>query len=124
MTRQIFLNTLLVAFLATVFTSFNNAAFAGNSAIQNKEQSSFETGSSQEELPIKPVSMPGAIGLKPPVHKMQLPVMEELPKLHRFHKERVKKLKKHHKKCWISAKLLLVVCHVALLVCAFMHATH
>lgn len=124
MTRQIFLNILLVAFFATAFTSFNSHAFAGNSAIQNREDLSFISASAQEGSPVEPVSMPGSLGLKPPVHKMQLPVTEELPKVHRFHRERVKKLKKHHKKCWVSAKLLLLVCHVALLVCAFMHATH
>lgn len=124
MTRQIFLNILLVAFFATVFTSFNNPAFAGHSTNQDREEISFDAGSSQDEAPVKPVSVPGGSGLKPPVHKMQLPVMEELPKVHRFHKERVKKLKKHHRKCWVSAKLLLVVCHVALLICAFMHVTH
>jgi hypothetical protein len=124
MTRQIFLNILLVAFFATAFTSSDNTALAGKSAIQKKEKASFDASPAQEELPAKPIGKPGSIGMKPPVHKMHLPVMEELPKVHRFHKERVKKLKKHHKKCWISAKLLLVVCHVALLVCAFMHATH
>jgi hypothetical protein len=124
MTRQIFLNILLAVFFITVFTSFSNSTLAGKSAIQNREKISFEAGPLQEGSPVKPANIPGHIGLKPPAHKMQLPVMEELPKVHRFHKERVKKLKKHQHKCWISVKFLLIVCHVALLICAFMHATH
>lgn len=122
MTRQTFLNILLAAFLMVSFTSFNNPAFAANN--NHQEVVSSDVPEQQKEMPENPVGKPGASGLKPPVHKMHLPVMEELPKVHRFHKERVKKLKKHQFKCWVSAKLLLVVCHIALLVCAFMHATH
>ena len=52
------------------------------------------------------------------------PSLEELPHIHHFHKERVKKIKKHHNKFWIIAKLILVLCHVGLLILGFIHATH
>ena len=56
--------------------------------------------------------------------KHHLSKIEELGKIHRFHKERVRKAKKHSGKYWLAIKILLVCCHVALLIHAFMHLTH
>ncbi|HMU46159.1 MAG TPA: hypothetical protein PKC72_07325 [Chitinophagaceae bacterium] len=61
---------------------------------------------------------------KAPHGKMQAPHSEELPHIHKFHKERVKKIKRHHGKFWILSKLILVLCHLSILVIAFLHATH
>ncbi len=54
----------------------------------------------------------------------QTPTMDETPHIHHFHKERVKKIKKHHSKFWFISKLILILCHISLLVIAFLHATH
>ena len=118
MTRQIFLKLMLIMI---VFT-FSNNGRATQTGSHNRKTISFIEASPITDAPVLPIS-PGP-GLKPPVHKMQTPVMEELAKIHRFHKERVKRIKKHRTKWWISAKLLLIICHVMLLICAFMHATH
>lgn len=56
-----------------------------------------------------------------PVKKSHTMKTEELAHIHHFHKERVKKLKRHHKKFWILSKTLLILCHLLLLVCAFQH---
>ena len=40
-----------------------------------------------------------------------------------FHKERVKKVKRHHKKVWTISMLILVLCHISILVMAYMHVT-
>jgi len=59
-----------------------------------------------------------------PVKKPQMQKTEELAHIHEFHKERVKKLKRHHKKFWILSKILLLISHLLLLVCAYMHLVH
>lgn len=46
---------------------------------------------------------------------------DELPGIHHFHKERISKVKRHHKKFWILSKLLLILCHLALLILAYVH---
>ena len=62
----------------------------------------------------------------PPVHpeeKGHTPKLDELPHIHHFHKERVKKVKRHHKKVWTISMLILVLCHISILIMAFMHVT-
>lgn len=76
------------------------------------------TGSAKQLPPI-----PSA-GHKVPQHKSSVPQMEELPHIHKFHKERVKKVKKHHSKLWVISQLILILCHISMLVIAFLHATH
>jgi len=61
---------------------------------------------------------------KAPHGKTHVPHMEELPHIHRFHKERVKKIKKHHGKYWIVSQVIIVLCHLSILVIGFLHATH
>jgi hypothetical protein len=58
------------------------------------------------------------------LEKHQKPVTEELAHIHHFHKERVKKIKRHHKKYWALSKLILILCHLALLVIAYLHLSH
>ena len=85
-----------------------------------------EVSTVEQSTPVKhlPVKLPGLMGTKPPHHKMHVPVMEELAKVHRFHKGRVKKARRYGSHFWVSLKLLLVICHIALLVCAYLHVTH
>ena len=62
----------------------------------------------------------------PPVHpeeKAHAPKIDELPHIHHFHKERVKKVKRHHKKVWSISMLILVLCHISILIMAYMHVT-
>ena len=42
---------------------------------------------------------------KVPHGKTHAPHMEELPHIHKFHKERVKKIKKHHSKYWLLSQV-------------------
>ena len=56
--------------------------------------------------------------------KLNSPQMDELAHMHKFHKERVKKIKKHHDKFWLLSKLILILCHLSILVIAYLHATH
>ncbi len=61
---------------------------------------------------------------KVPHGKAHVPHMEELPHIHKFHKERVKKIKKHHSKYWLLSQVLLALCHLSILVIGYLHATH
>jgi hypothetical protein len=56
--------------------------------------------------------------------KASTPQMDEVAHIHKFHKERVKKMKKHHSKYWFLSKLILVLCHLSILVIAYLHITH
>lgn len=49
---------------------------------------------------------------------------EELPHIHKFHKERVRKIGRHHPKCWFLSKVLLFVCHLLVLYLAYEHLSH
>ena len=51
------------------------------------------------------------------------PQMEELPHIHRYHRERVKK-RVHHGKLWFFARVLVVICHLSLLWIGYLHLTH
>ena len=56
--------------------------------------------------------------------KIHAPQMDEVAHIHKFHKERVKKVKKHHGKLWLLSQIILFICHVSVLVIAFLHVTH
>ncbi len=61
---------------------------------------------------------------KAPHGKTHTPHSEELPHIHKFHKERVKKIKKHHGKCWFLSQVILFLCHAAILYMSYLHAAH
>jgi len=61
---------------------------------------------------------------KAPHGKTNAPHMEELPHIHKYHRERVKKIKKHHTKLWILSQALVVICNLSILVIAYLHLTH
>ena len=72
-----------------------------------------------KKMPVFPAPKPEA-----PHGKAHAPVMEELPHIHHYHKERVKKIKKHHTKCWIVSQVIVIVCQLSLLVIAYLHVIH
>lgn len=92
-------------------------------AIQAKGNSSEQPVNAKE-----PIATPKNRGMAAhedsPFEKKHKPATEELAHIHHFHKERVKKIKQHHKKYWALSKLLLILCHLALLVIAYQHFTH
>ncbi len=75
-----------------------------------------ETG---KKAPVFPEPYP-----KVPHGKAHIPHIEELPHIHKFHKERMKKIKKHHGKYWLLSQVLLALCHLSILVIGYLHATH
>ena len=99
-----------------------SSAVTVNDSKETDNKTSSAPVSSAKTIPLLPTAK-----TVPPVHpeeKGHTPKLEELPHIHHFHKERVKKIKRHHKKCWTLSMLLLVLCHIALLAMAYMHVTH
>ena len=89
----------------------NEVSETGKSAADN------ETGKNNPVFPASKAELPHGA-------KATAPHMEELPHIHRFHKERVKKIKQHHTKFWLLSKVLVVLCHISILVIAYLHAIH
>ena len=78
-----------------------------------------ESKTTDPAFPAVPVTKAEEHSKKPHILKT-----DELAHIHHFHKERVKKLKRHHKKYWVLSKLLLILSHIVLLICAYLHLTH
>jgi hypothetical protein len=120
--------TLSSIIVLMIFSLTSSIAFAGGHTAkaqsatgQNevKSQPASDHPTADNKMPVFPAPLP-----KVPHGKVQAPHMEELPHVHKFHKERVKKIKKHHSKFWLLSKIILVLCHLSILVIAFLHAIH
>ena len=124
MTRFILLSSFFLAIFS--FASFTVSAGNKKSSTvtvsNTKEKASenkSEPVSTSKTVPIVPVT-----NTVPPLHpeeKGHNPKIDELPHIHHFHKERVKKVKRHHKKIWTISMLLLVLCQISILIMAYMH---
>lgn len=122
MTRQITLKiTLLISFFLLCQQTFNAANKSRSEVKINYMQILSAIGTHTPDIPPIDLTNP-ANKLNPPKHHLSR--IDELGKVHRFHKNRVKKAKKHGEKFWFMIKLVLVACHIALLIHAFMHLTH
>lgn len=121
MTRY-FISSLLFLVIAGCITS---KAFAGNTQKMeqgNPVKESKATGMYQS-MAGKTAGLPGTHP-ETPHGKTQAPHMEEVPHIHKFHKERLKKTRQHHSRYWLLSKLVLALCHLSILVIGYLHATH
>ena len=104
----------------TVFTGDHKAK--AKSETYSKEvntQATSDYPATDKPMPVFPSPKPTV-----PHGKANVPHMEELPHIHHFHKERVKKIKQHHTKFWMLSKVLVILCHISILVIAYLHAIH
>lgn len=121
--------TLSSLIFTIVFSVATTTAVAnGNQVKTSTEQSSKEvknTTSTEHSDDAKkvPVSTSDSHS-KAPHGKSSVPHFEELPHIHKYHKERVKKVKKHHSKLWFLGQVLVVLCNISILIIGFLHATH
>ncbi len=93
-------------------TSSNKQNTADNkNASDNHGKSSAASSNAKAHLPVEK-------------HHSHVPTMDETPHIHHYHKERVKKNKKHHTKIWYLSMFLIAVCQVSLLIIAYLHVTH
>ncbi len=111
-----------------IFTSIAKLSFSSNSntkttvlqgVVAGQTTQSNEGDMTNKNMPFFPAPESGSNH-----QKSHSPQMDELAHIHKFHKERVKKIRKHHDKCWLLTKILLVICHVSILVIAFLHIIH
>jgi hypothetical protein len=84
-----------------------------------------------QSMPARPISGMPAEGLpaskETPVEHgkgSHPPAIDETPHIHHFHKHRVKKLIRHHGKCWFISQALVIICQLVLLYMAYMHVVH
>jgi hypothetical protein len=108
----------LAIFLISSFNSIAGSFSSSSSVAKTKKTIIINAKSAMNDLPkpVEPVSKP-----EEPAKKPHLLKTEELAHIHHFHKERVKKLKYHHKKFWMLSKIILILCHLGLLICAYLH---
>jgi hypothetical protein len=117
-----------ISFLALCFLIPETAKTAGHNGLAatenvhgvSEENKTSADTDSEKNIPLFPASK----GELPHGAKATAPHMEELPHIHRFHKERVKKIKQHHTRFWMLSKALVILCHISILVIGYLHAIH
>ena len=126
MTRFFLISSFFLAMVLT--TSFKTSASNSKSSVakthSNKKVKSKENSTSfpiSKTTPKIPVTK--TVPVEPAEEKAHSTKTEELPHIHHFHKERVKKVKRHHKKIWTISMLILVLCHISILIMAYLHVT-
>ncbi len=122
MTHKIIICILL---LVTV-SSVNNLASAGPNKVA-KSSTDMHINSAQSQNQSPHGKMPVSAAHQNESHhgkSANVPHMEELPHIHRYHRERVKKLKAHHTRFWFLSQALVVICQLTLLWIAYLHLTH
>ena len=111
--------------LTTGYILFSLTAFAGNTSEKVNHETHKTTGAEKHaDHSSAAKSSAQDAHAKAPHSKAQAPHSEELPHIHRFHKDRVKKMKKHHGKYWLLSKVLLALCHLSILVISYLHVIH
>lgn len=124
MTRYFIFTGLLLTLILTIPTT-SAAGLHSNTAVKTTEETNKATTTSNESAakmsPFSHTAKPIYPGEKAHTN---VPTMDELAHIHHFHKERLKKIKRHHKKCWTLSQLLLLFCHAAVLIISYLHVTH
>lgn len=125
MTQAIIFRTII---FISLFFLFSGTANAFSSKSESEKKSIDISAISTDIKHTKPGAAPGMnipdANMKAGSHKTHLAKIDELGKIHRFHRERVKKAKKYHGKMWFFAIAVVVCCHIALLIHAFLHLSH
>ena len=126
MTRFFLISSFFLAMVLT--TSFKASANNSKSSVVKKHiNKRIKTKETSTSFPVSKTTpkmpAPKTVPVEPVEEKGHSSRTEELPHIHHFHKERVKKNKRHHKKIWTISMLILVLCHISILIMAFMHVT-
>lgn len=121
--RQYFIQTVLL--LAFVIASANNS-FASASNANNVNTSEQASKAAKQDVSAKASHSPVSAKSHMPVEKSHsnVPTWDELAHIHHFHQDRLKKIKRHFRKSVFLSKLLLFICHAAVLYISFLHLTH
>lgn len=121
--RQYFIQTALI--LAIIFASTTNSSATSDNT-GNANSSEQTSKGVDHDMPVKSGQMPVSAKSHLPVEKShsQVPTWDELAHIHHFHHDRLKKIKRHFKKSVFLSRLLLFICHAAVLYISFLHLTH
>lgn len=121
--RQYFIQTVLL--LAFVIACANNS-FASASNANNVNTSEQASKTAKQDVSAKASHSPVSAKSHMPVEKSHsnVPTWDELAHIHHFHQDRLKKIKRHFRKSVFLSKLLLFICHAAVLYISFLHLTH
>ncbi len=121
--RHFFTTTALI--LAVVFAS-STQSFAGTQHNSNAITEQTSNSIIENEVPVKANHLPIGEKTHIPIEKdhTHIPTWDELAHIHHFHHNRLKKIKRHFKKSVFLSKLLLFLCHAAVLYISFLHLTH
>jgi hypothetical protein len=126
MTRFFFISIFFLAMIS--MTSYSASASGNKSSVTKKILKRIKPKENSTSFPVSKTipKVPAAktVPPEPEEEKSHSSKTEELPHIHHFHKERMKKIKRHHKKCWALSMILLVICHLAILAMAYMHVAH
>jgi hypothetical protein len=123
MTRYIFISSFFLAIFLFIIATTANSDYKAFSASVSHHSKAITTKATTDSPEMPMPALPAA-ATSEHERKSTGMKMEELAHIHHFHKERVKKVKRHHKKIWTVSKVLLIIIHMVLLVTAFMHVTH
>lgn len=121
--RQYFIQTALI--LAFVIAGTTNS-FARSENAEKANTTEQASKAVNHDAPAKASHSPVTAKSHMPVEKShsQVPTWDELAHIHHFHHDRLKKVKRHFKKSVFLSKLLLFICHAAVLYISFLHLTH
>ncbi|HRE39273.1 MAG TPA: hypothetical protein PK977_09830 [Chitinophagaceae bacterium] len=120
MTRYFIFTTMLFALLmAKPITTLAGTQQQSGHIATNHHSDDPGKAANTGHLPMGAKQHPG--GEKAHSH---VPSWDELAHIHHFHKNRLKKVRRHYSKCVFFSKLLLIICHAAILFVSYLHVTH
>ena len=124
MTQKTLSGLIFIVFVSLISVRSFSTTHTAKSTLNIEVSGTLNGEASNENLPMTKMPFFPPSESKESHGKAMSPQMDELPHIHKFHKERVKKIKKHHGKFWMLSQVLLVLCHLSILVIAFMHVVH
>lgn len=123
--RQYFIQIALILAFTIAGTTYSSAGTQNAENATNNVTTEQSDKASTNDV-AKTSQAPQSAKSHLPVEKAHshIPSWDELAHIHHFHRNRLKKIKRHFKKSVFFAKLLLFVCHAAVLFISYLHVTH
>lgn len=119
--RKYFSLALTIAYILICHAASAGGNQGGNGSSNNQGNETAKQSDMSQQAKQMPVSKDAQSHV--PHGKAHTPHSEELPHIHKFHKERVKKVRKH-RACWLLSQVLLFICHASVLYISYLHVVH
>ncbi len=116
----------IIALILAFVIAGTTYSFAGSEKAVNNGNTEQTSKVADHDAPVKTSQSQSSAKSHMPVEKSHssVPSWDELAHIHHFHQNRLKKIKRHFKKSVFLSKLLLFICHAAVLYISFLHLTH